>query len=476
VSPVASNRSLLWVGLALVAVSPLLDAGALLPWVSGRALSETPITLIAERLVQALAFTGGIVVLRARRPGADPFPLGTLCASSAALVGMQGAMLLFAASSSVLEVLWAGTAAGLFLVTLRGAASLLAGALGFRWRVPGATGPLVAVAAFTLTAALLEGLLSGLARLPPTPAATADAPRLVMPESLQRREAQVAGAAEAYWWQGQLHVLDANRLRRTTPLPPKTPGSFRIAAFGDSLTYGEGVAAEEAWPAVLERELQRECRVEVLNLGVPGAQSEDVRRLAERLLPALDADLVLYGVCLNDFLPSGHGQYRNNRAWAVHLPYGYHLEYGTRLGGLTAAAYDRLLMRVGVRTDFATDILRDFRNYQRRFADDTAGLNRFVTASGLPPVTALVLNQAPRATGQARQIGLLAEQHLRAAGMTVVAADYLRVHSGRDFSVSRWEGHPNAEAHRIFAGEFLAAVRRDPRLAACRREADPPPN
>ena len=119
---------------------------------------------------------------------------------------------------------------------------------------------------------------------------------------------------------------------------------------------------------MLERELQREYRVEVLNLGVCGSQSEDIRRLAERLLPALDADLVLYGVCLNDFLPSGRGEYRNNRAWSVNLPYGFHLEYGTRLGGLVAAAYDRLLMRVGVRADFYTDILRDFRNYQQRFA------------------------------------------------------------------------------------------------------------
>ena len=386
---------------------------------------------------------------------------------------MQGATLVFAASSGVLEVLWAGTAVGLCLIALRGAISLLAGALGARWCVPGATGPLLAVVALTLTAALLEGLLAGLARLPPPPpAATTGAPRLVMPEALQRREAQVTGATEAYWWQGQLHVLDANRLRRTTPLPPKAPGIFRIAAFGDSLTYGEGVAAEEAWPAVLERELQREYRAEVLNLGVCGAQSADVLRLAERLLPSLDADLVLYGVCLNDFLPSGHGQYRMNRAWSVNLPYGFHLEYGTRLGGLVAAAYDRLLMRVGVRADFATDILRDFRNYQLRFAGDTMAMNDFVTARGLPPVSGLVLNQFPRTSGQWWQIGQLAEKYLLAAGMAVIPADYLRVHSGRDFSVSRWESHPNAEAQRIFAGEFLAAIRRDPRLGAFRHDAD----
>lgn len=470
-TPALSNRSRLWIGLALLASLPLLDAGALLSWFSDRALQETPLTLIAGRLMQALAFGGSIAVLRRRLPGAGPFPLRALGATAAALVGTQVAALLFSASSGVLEVLWAGAAAALLLIALRGAAGLLAEALGARWRVPGATGPLVAVAALTLSAALLEGLLAGLARLPPPPPSAAGVARLVMPEALQRREARVAGAREAYWWQGQLHVFDDNRLRRTTPLPAKAPGVFRIAAFGDSLTYGEGVALEEAWPAVLERELQREYRAEVLNLGVCGSQSEDVRRLAERLLPALGADLVLYGVCLNDFLPSGRGEYRNNRAWSVNLPYGFHLEYGTRLGGLVAAAYDRLLMRAGIRTDFYTDILRDFRNYQQRFAGDLAAMNRFVTSSGLPPVAALVLNQTPRANGRGWQIGRLAEKHALAAGMAVVPADYLRVQNGRDLRVSRWEGHPNAEAHRIFAAEFLAAVRRDPRLAAFKRDA-----
>jgi len=325
----------------------------------------------------------------------------------------------------------------------------------------------------TLTAALLEGLLAGLARLPAPSPAKPGAGRPVMPDELNRREVEIPGAREAYYWQGKLHVFDANRLRRTTPLPPKAPATFRIAAFGDSLTYGEGVAAEEAWPAVLERELQREYRVEVLNLGVRGFQSEDILRFAERLLPSLDADLVLYGVCLNDFLPSGHNEYSKNRAWSVNMPYGPHLEYDTRLGGLVAAAYDRLLMRIGVRTDFYTDILSDFRDYQQRFASDTAAKNRLVTARGLPPVTALVLNQAPSTRGQGWQIGQLAERHLLAAGMAVIPADYLRVHSGRDLSVNRWEGHPNAEAQRIFAGEFLAAVRRDPRLAAYRADAAP---
>jgi lysophospholipase L1-like esterase len=462
-----SSRSLLWIGLALVAAAPLLDAGALLPRSISRALPETPATLIAERVVQALAFAGGIAVLRARRPGADSFPLRHICALAAALVGMQAALLLFDASTGVLEIIGAGTAVALLLLAVRTAASLLCDTLGARRSLPGAAGPLLAVAAMTITAVLLEALLLGLARRPAPPPRETGPTRLIMPDALGRREAQVEGARAAWWWQGKLHVFDADGLRRSTPLPAKRPDVFRIAAFGDSLTYGYGVAAEEAWPAQLEQTLAGEFRAEVINLGICGIQSEEVYAAMERYLPPLEPDLVLYGVCLNDFLPAGRGQYAKNRAWRVDLPGGSHLESGTRLGAFVAQAYDKLLMRIGVRADFYTDILRDFENYQGRFARDVAAMNRLATARGLPPVAALVLHQHPDTAGTEARIGRLAEGFLRAAGMTVVASSHLQGRGG--LQVSPWETHPNAEAHRIYAGEFLDSVRRDPRLDAFRR-------
>lgn len=468
--PAVSSRAVLWIGLAIVAAALLLDALALLSRVSGRALPETPGVQLAGRFAQALVFAGGIAVLRSRRPAAGPFPLGRLCGTAAALAGMQAAALLFAASTGILELLWAGAAVGLLLLTLHGAVALFLGALGARRTVPGVTGPLVAIAALTLSAALLEALLAGLARRPAPPAPTARARRLVMPDRLGRRDARVEGAHVAWWWQGQLHVFDKEGLRRTTPLPPKAPGTFRVAALGDSLTYGYGVAAGEAWPAQLEQALRGEFRLEVVNLGICGLQSEGMLDVLRRHLPGLEADLVLYGFCLNDFLPARRGQYLNNRAWRIDPPGGLHLEWGTRLGALVAQGYDRLLMRIGVRTDFFTDILRDFENYQERFARDAAAMNRLVTSRGLPPITALVLNQFPDPDGPGGRIGRLAEGYLRAAGMQVIPSDYLQAIRGRgDLLVSPWESHPSAAAHRVFAGEFLGAVRRDPRLDGFRR-------
>ena len=80
--------------------------------------------------------------------------------------------------------------------------------------------------------------------------------------------------------------------------PERRPGTFRVAAMGDSTTFGWGVEPEEAWPAVLDEELGPD--VEVLNFGVPGYNTwlqlvqwrEQVRRYAP--------DLVLLGYYSND--------------------------------------------------------------------------------------------------------------------------------------------------------------------------------
>ncbi len=47
------------------------------------------------------------------------------------------------------------------------------------------------------------------------------------------------------------------------------PGEGPIVAFGDSLTYGNGVSAQDAYPALLEKMWNRE----VINLGVSGNTS-----------------------------------------------------------------------------------------------------------------------------------------------------------------------------------------------------------
>jgi hypothetical protein len=60
--------------------------------------------------------------------------------------------------------------------------------------------------------------------------------------------------------------IDEQGLRKRTAGPYRPGG---ILAIGDSMTFGEGVKTEEAWPSLLERDLG----LPVLNAGVPGYSS-----------------------------------------------------------------------------------------------------------------------------------------------------------------------------------------------------------
>ncbi len=85
----------------------------------------------------------------------------------------------------------------------------------------------------------------------------------------------------------------------------KPKGTFRIAALGDSWTYGQFVSTKDNYTEVLEDILNHEpgCseRFEVLNLGVP---SYDIAYAAERFRvrgAKYDPDLVLWLFIANDF-------------------------------------------------------------------------------------------------------------------------------------------------------------------------------
>lgn len=83
----------------------------------------------------------------------------------------------------------------------------------------------------------------------------------------------------------------------------KAPGVFRIAAIGDSVTFGPPASAATPWPRQLEALLASAggaVRFEVLNFGVTGY---DVLQVAERLSTlgmSYDPDLIVYAYVLND--------------------------------------------------------------------------------------------------------------------------------------------------------------------------------
>jgi hypothetical protein len=287
----------------------------------------------------------------------------------------------------------------------------------------------------------------------------------------QQEMSPLPGTRRTYRWHGVVHVYDENNFRRATPFPLKRPGVFRIMVVGDSLTFGQGIDERFIYTSLLQDELGKQYAIEVLNLAVPGYQSEDILMVIKQFVPALQPDLVVYGVCLNDFLPSKRGQY-TARGFEFPVPAGLErfLHDRTRLARVLADLYDRSLRVAGLRVDFFDDILKDFEGYQQRFRHDASEMNTFVTTRGLPPVVAMVLDQYPNLVGRGHKIAQAAEGYLKETGMEVIETEeYYQRLNGHAMAVSLWEGHPNEEAHAIYSSMIEKKLRAHPALQPFKR-------
>jgi lysophospholipase L1-like esterase len=88
----------------------------------------------------------------------------------------------------------------------------------------------------------------------------------------------------------------------------KPPGVFRILGVGDSITFGYGVRYEDTFLQVLERRLNAgsagRVRYEVLNAGNPRTGLDYYTHVIEGSAPALQPDLILVCMALNDIDPA----------------------------------------------------------------------------------------------------------------------------------------------------------------------------
>ncbi len=271
---------------------------------------------------------------------------------------------------------------------------------------------------------------------------------MTMPDEWKRVPIEVPGAARADRWQGVVEVYNEDRMRHIGAFPSKKPGVFRVIMVGDSLTYGDGLPEQATFTALLNAWIGKNYKVEFLNLGNDGANSPDVLHDIQKFVPELKPDLVFYGVCLNDFLPSFTAQYSFDYEFPLPQVVKTFFIRNTRFGAFTSDAYDTVLRRFHLRRDFFDDILQDFDGYQRRFSRDVAAMNEVVRAAGLPPVLAMVLDQYPVFEGRGHRIARISEASLSQAGTEVIPTEeYYRQLSGRDLYISRWEGHPNEVAN-----------------------------
>ena len=294
--------------------------------------------------------------------------------------------------------------------------------------------------------------------------------RVTLPLKWEQKKVKISGAHRANTWLGVLQVFDENHFRRITPFPEKQAKVFRVLVVGDSLTYGQGVDEQLIYSSLLQRELEKRFDIEILNLGVLGRQSEDILRAVQEFVPQLQPDLVVYGICQNDFLPSEVRQY-GDRGFDFPFPDSFEqfMLNKSRFARFVNDLFDQTLRAIGLRVDFFDDIMTDFDGYQQRFRRDVAQMNRFVMKHKLPPIVGMVLDQYPAKEGRGHQITKVAERYMREAGFEVIdTEEYYRRFNGRNFGL-KWDGHPNEEAHAIFAAMIKSKLEHHPALQPYRK-------
>lgn len=277
------------------------------------------------------------------------------------------------------------------------------------------------------------------------------------------------GREIAPWREFDVEVrVDGRGLRDHAHVAPERP---RVLVLGDSMSFGEGVGAEDSWPAVLEHALG----VRVYDGGVPGYGSPQMRARMATLLPALRPDLVLVALsphwdqqrCAQPFVyKSGYivaqgyadklhlidgNLYVADVRWPVVGPataWAKRISHLARLALPAARAGAAALARLG-RGDDRGDVAGDV----SASAATLVGLRGDAAVAGVPVFVVLLDSRGPQY--EADRDGLLAALDRR--NVPVVALDrLLRDENWAELRYAR-DGHWNAEGHRE-VGRALAPL------------------
>ncbi|HEX2163426.1 MAG TPA: GDSL-type esterase/lipase family protein [Thermoanaerobaculia bacterium] len=239
---------------------------------------------------------------------------------------------------------------------------------------------------------------------------------------------------------------DGYGFRRPSPAieAARRPDDRRVAALGDSVTFGWGVPEGATWPARLEALLRERCPeapATVWNAGVGNSTTAMQLARYEHLVAPRRPDWLVLGYFVNDAEPDPE-------------PAEHPLLWRSSLAALLSA-------RLAQSRDGA---LRDYREFYGSLYEDgqpgwratreaLAGLGRRLEADGVA-ATLLLLPEMHHPRGHGPFAGAYAEVAAigRAAGFEVIdTAPLFPPGPGDRFFVTPTDAHPDAAAHALFA-------------------------
>jgi lysophospholipase L1-like esterase len=325
-------------------------------------------------------------------------------------------------------------------------------------RLPRRARPQLLLLAASLVVALLlaEGITRSFAEVPYRPLRSADPASW---RGLLHQRAEIPGL---------LYELAPNREGIATGVPIRTnslgmrddeplAGSdvIRIAALGDSYTFGYGVPGELTYPNQLERllnEADTGRRYEVWNLGVGGYCTRDEAIVLEHKVLVRSPDAILVGYYLNDPqtapvqpLP---GYFHGNEWW----------QHSTLLRLIAMARYERDRRRYG-----DGDYYRYLHNAPDRWPSALEGferMGRLAAEAGLP-ILLVIFPVTPKSTSWSGYPYRDLHEKVRAAaenrGLEVLdLLDTWTRHPPQTLRLGERDLHPTPRGHLVTARRIQA--------------------
>lgn len=189
----------------------------------------------------------------------------------------------------------------------------------------------------------------------------------IQPSSNPQRIYEAKPLASGYGWETQISI-NRHGFRGRDYTLEKPPGTFRIVVIGDSITFGNRLAPEENFPAVLESLYQKAGKkVEVLNLGLGGYDTLQEVAALQDLGLQFDPDLVVLGYCINDIgVASGNINYiRRVEKYSSGL-------YHSRLVQFIQVLLDRITQKQYLEeANEETSFAETYKSYMANISSDT---------------------------------------------------------------------------------------------------------
>lgn len=277
---------------------------------------------------------------------------------------------------------------------------------------------------------------------------------------------------------GEENVINSLGMRDRAVAHRKEEGVFRIAAVGDSLTYGWRVGLDDCYVKQLESLLNEKAsggrRFEVLNFGVSGYNSEQELIVVEKKVLDFDPDLVIVGFVPNDILFSTSVEAlvlaKHDSAFGRQVLQAEKLleEYTPRKaedvlpGWLSWSRLTCLLWQRIENTKKGDFLVSYYRNEERwsALSDTLRRIKTLLDREGIPAFVAIIPEDYRILFKKARQ-----EIHEKLAafltGIDLAFVDLVAAYEGESVEnliINDQDPHPNAHGHSIAARAIHQAL------------------